>query len=336
MVESLSRRPALVAALVVAVAAAGAFALVVWLAPAGADARSAAAAGLRAVAGSPAEAADRSVAGAAAAALPAGAEAVVGVPAEGGRMIPVAVDRQFVVDGRRVTLAYGVPPATAAGSLAQRAPTASATSPDGWWVVVALPSRGSPVTAGLLAAVCVVCTGLLLEALRRDQPAAWRGVQPVTAAGDTGVRPASTAAGPQLPPQHTGPQHTGPQHTGPQHTDPQHTDPQHTGPRHAGPELSRQRAGLVRDLATLVPQLPDALAWQAVNALAAAGVRILDPAAGSAFDPALHDVAGVEPAPGPGLTDTVARTLRPGFSDGPHVVVHPRVVVYGDPPGAAA
>ena len=78
-----------------------------------------------------------------------------------------------------------------------------------------------------------------------------------------------------------------------------------------------------------MPQLPDALAWQAVNALTTAGVVVVR-ADGQPFDPALHHVAGVEPSPDPRLVDTVARTVRPGYVDQGQVVVHPKVVIYGD------
>jgi len=94
---------------------------------------------------------------------------------------------------------------------------------------------------------------------------------------------------------------------------------------------------LILRLAELMPQLPEGLAWQAANALAAAGVRPVSPD-GAPFDPRAHQAVGTEPAPDTGRVDTVARTVRPGYSDGARVVVYPKVVVYADaaPAGKAA
>ncbi|MEA5361530.1 nucleotide exchange factor GrpE [Amycolatopsis sp., V23-08] len=86
---------------------------------------------------------------------------------------------------------------------------------------------------------------------------------------------------------------------------------------------------LILRLAELMPQLPEGLAWQAANALAAAGVRPVSPD-GAPFDPRAHQAVGTEPAPDTGRVDTVARTVRPGYSDGARVVVYPKVVVYAD------
>lgn len=109
----------------------------------------------------------------------------------------------------------------------------------------------------------------------------------------------------------------------------------------ARPELSRlrqaagQKTELARSLAELLPSMPDALAWQAEKALAEVGVRRVVPD-GEPFDTALHYAVGTEPAPGTGRENTVARTVRAGYSDQGKILVYPKVVVYtGDAGGEA-
>lgn len=87
------------------------------------------------------------------------------------------------------------------------------------------------------------------------------------------------------------------------------------------------RATLILNLVKLLPQLPDGLKWQAGNALTAVGVRELTPD-GERFDPRRHHVVGTEAPADPARVNTIARTIRPGYADGDHVVVHPKVVVY--------
>ncbi|WP_250037642.1 nucleotide exchange factor GrpE [Paractinoplanes maris] len=95
-----------------------------------------------------------------------------------------------------------------------------------------------------------------------------------------------------------------------------------------GPE-GRQRAAMIRSLADLVPQMPDALAWQATSILEAAGVRTIRPD-GDRFDPAVHHAVGTEHPPDGQTAGVIARTIRPGYADGRRLVVHPRVVVFDD------
>jgi molecular chaperone GrpE (heat shock protein) len=100
------------------------------------------------------------------------------------------------------------------------------------------------------------------------------------------------------------------------------------------PDRTAERDALARAVAELVPQLPDALAWQATNALASGGVRPVVPD-GRPLDPAAHHVVGTEASPDPARADTIARTVRPGYAaeDG-RLLVHPKVVVYR-PDGAS-
>jgi molecular chaperone GrpE (heat shock protein) len=93
--------------------------------------------------------------------------------------------------------------------------------------------------------------------------------------------------------------------------------------------LLEQRSALLHDFAELLPQMSDAVAWQAVNILEAAGVRIVRPD-GLKFDPAHHHAVGTEQAPGHEAAGLIARTVRPGYADGERLVVHPRVVVFED------
>jgi len=96
-----------------------------------------------------------------------------------------------------------------------------------------------------------------------------------------------------------------------------------------------ERQALVQHVAQLLPQMPDSLAWQATNALAAVNVRPVVPD-GVRFDPASHHAIGTEATTDPARVDTIARTVRPGYVDGTHVVVYPKVVVYSaaEPEGA--
>lgn len=93
------------------------------------------------------------------------------------------------------------------------------------------------------------------------------------------------------------------------------------------PRALEQRAALVRGLVDLLPQLPEAVAWQAENALTKAGVRQVVPD-GELVDPRRHHVVGTETPTDAGRINTVARTVRPGYADGDRLVTHPKVVVY--------
>lgn len=93
------------------------------------------------------------------------------------------------------------------------------------------------------------------------------------------------------------------------------------------PRILEQRAALVGGLVDLLPQLPEAVAWQAENTLTQAGVRQVVPD-GEFVDPKRHHVVGTELPPDVARVNTVARTIRPGYVDGDRFVTHPKVVVY--------
>ncbi|MEJ2855879.1 MULTISPECIES: nucleotide exchange factor GrpE [unclassified Saccharothrix] len=93
------------------------------------------------------------------------------------------------------------------------------------------------------------------------------------------------------------------------------------------PPASRQKDILVRGLTDLMPKLPEGVAWQAENLLAAAGVRVVVPD-GRPVDPRSHHVVGTEPTEDEDAVDTVARTVRPGYADGERIVVCPSVIAY--------
>jgi hypothetical protein len=97
----------------------------------------------------------------------------------------------------------------------------------------------------------------------------------------------------------------------------------------AARRTAEQRSTLIHDLAELLPQLPDAVSWQAVHILEAAGVTVVRPD-GRRFDPTLHHAVGAERAPDGAAVGVVARTVRPGYTDGDRILVHPRVVVFED------
>ncbi|CAL9390501.1 hypothetical protein SUDANB95_01241 [Actinosynnema sp. ALI-1.44] len=97
--------------------------------------------------------------------------------------------------------------------------------------------------------------------------------------------------------------------------------------RAAPPPAARQKDVLVRGLTDLMPKLPEGVAWQAENLLAAAGVRVVVPD-GRPVDPSRHHVVATEPTDDEDAVDTVARTVRPGYADGERIVVCPSVVAY--------
>jgi GrpE len=99
-------------------------------------------------------------------------------------------------------------------------------------------------------------------------------------------------------------------------------------------EAERKRA-LARRLAELLPGMPDALAWQAQNALTEVGVRAMVPD-GEPFDAAVHHAVGTEPVPRGSRANTIARTVRPGYADDETILVYPKVVVYADDADGAA
>ena len=92
---------------------------------------------------------------------------------------------------------------------------------------------------------------------------------------------------------------------------------------------AQQKALLARRVAELMPSLPEAAAWQASKALAEVGVRAVVPD-GERFDPAVHYAVGTEPAPRHDADNTIARTIRPGYTDDENILVYPKVVVYAD------
>jgi molecular chaperone GrpE (heat shock protein) len=93
-----------------------------------------------------------------------------------------------------------------------------------------------------------------------------------------------------------------------------------------------QQTALARSVAELVPSMPEAVAWQAEKALAQAGVRRVVPD-GEPFNAACHHAVGTEPVPSGVAENTVARTVRPGYSDERDILVYPKVVVYADDAG---
>ncbi|BBH69572.1 hypothetical protein ACTI_62570 [Actinoplanes sp. OR16] len=159
----------------------------------------------------------------------------------------------------------------------------------GMSVVVAIPATGSPRLAASAAAAAVLLTALAVTMLAGAPPAA-AGTGP--ARTGRGSPPVDSAAGEDR-------------------------------------RVAQQRSAMIRGLAELVPQMPDAIAWQATAILQDAGVSEVRPD-GARFDPALHHAVGTERAPDPRAAGVIARTVRPGYTDGRHVVVHPRVVVYDD------
>ena len=91
---------------------------------------------------------------------------------------------------------------------------------------------------------------------------------------------------------------------------------------------------LVQGVADLVPDLPEAISWQVSRVLRDAGIDEITPD-GAPFDPASHHVVGLLAAPEPGLVDTVARTVRPGYALHGKTLVPPRVALFADHPDAA-
>lgn len=88
-----------------------------------------------------------------------------------------------------------------------------------------------------------------------------------------------------------------------------------------------------RPLVTTLIDLSDrvssgALRAEIIAALAQAGVQVLEPAQGTAFDANHMRGVGSAPAPDPGWVGKVAATERAGFVDGGIVVRPPEVVVY--------
>jgi hypothetical protein len=90
---------------------------------------------------------------------------------------------------------------------------------------------------------------------------------------------------------------------------------------------AERKSVLARNVAELLPRMPEGLAWQVEKALAQAGVRQVVPD-GEPFDAGLHHAVGTEPVPAGGREDTVARTIRPGYADETGILVYPKVVVY--------
>jgi hypothetical protein len=93
-----------------------------------------------------------------------------------------------------------------------------------------------------------------------------------------------------------------------------------------------ERRRLAEALVHVQPSLPEGLAFQVGQTLASVGLDVIAPAPGAVFDPALHSALGVEQTADVALVDRIARTLRPGYLDGPHVVTFAQVVVYASAP----
>jgi GrpE protein len=202
-------------------------------------------------------------------------------------------DRARTADGRVQVLPAG---ADRDGPLAQLAGTGAVTTgaSGSWSVAVTVPAPGSRAPAALIATFLVAVTGLAAAALApgRTEPTAQAPPPAPPPALQVAVLPSPVPAAPAV-----------------------------------GERLRSQRDTLVTGLAELLPQLPEALAWQAANVLESVGIRPVVPD-GDRFDPAVHRAVGTEPAPDSAAAETVARTVRPGYADDGRVLVPPRVVVY--------
>ncbi|MDP2289867.1 MAG: hypothetical protein Q8M22_01675 [Actinomycetota bacterium] len=96
----------------------------------------------------------------------------------------------------------------------------------------------------------------------------------------------------------------------------------------SAPAFDRSRP-LVATLIDLSDRVSSgALRAEIIAALAQAGVQVLEPAQGTAFDANHMRGVGSAPAPDPGWVGKVAATERAGFVDGGTVVRLPEVVVY--------
>ncbi len=271
--------------------------IVWWLLPGTPSAGSVAQAAVSAVTSSspagpgPAPDADgAALAGRVAAAIPPGSHVIIGLP----------VTSRFV-DGPVTVLPEGtIPDAAETPDAAATAPVtdagmAMAFDPDGTWVIAATsPSSSVPaVCAAALLAALAALGSALLGRHRMSHSAAPLALP---------AEPAITLSGTE---------------------------------RIASSELSQlrldaqQRTLLARRLAELLPSLPEAVVWQAEKALAEVGVRTVVPD-GEPFDPAVHYAVGTEAVPAHGAENTIARTVRPGYSDDESILVYPKVVVYAD------
>jgi hypothetical protein len=100
--------------------------------------------------------------------------------------------------------------------------------------------------------------------------------------------------------------------------------------RTAGQDSGRRGApsALAEDLVDLLDAAPsDALRYRIRRTMSDAGIAEYA-ADGEVFDPARHNVVDVEWTDDPSRESRVARTLRPGFADGTHVVRAAEVLVY--------
>jgi len=97
---------------------------------------------------------------------------------------------------------------------------------------------------------------------------------------------------------------------------------------HTGAAIERSRP-LVATLIDLSDRVSSgALRAEIIAALAQAGVQLVEPAQGAAFDANRMRGVGNAPAPDPGWVGRVASTERAGFADAGTVVRLPDVVVY--------
>lgn len=176
----------------------------------------------------------------------------------------------------------------------------------GAWIVVVSPApawpRSAALGAGMAALLGAAITGLLLLLLLPQGPTQV-SVPPVLGqalpSGAAAYQPDGAAACPPDP----------------------------------SPSDSTARV-LVQGVADLVPDLPEAISWQVSRVLREAGIDEITPD-GAPFDPASHHVVGLLAAPEPGLVDTVARTVRPGYALHGKTLVPPRVALFADHPDAA-
>jgi hypothetical protein len=191
-----------------------------------------------------------------------------------------------------------------------------------------------PPPGGLLAKCAAVllvgCVVIAVGAATTSGPwwYTWRVWGFVLLAGAAGaatvwsLRPRPAGAGRRLTRTESAPTAAG--RPGTAHPQTAHPQTAHTGATLTADRLNR----LVRGMVELVEQLPsDSARYRVHRLLADAGIDKFS-ADGELFDAARHTIVDVEPTVDPHRSRTVARTIRPGYTDGPTVVQTARVLVY--------
>jgi hypothetical protein len=101
-----------------------------------------------------------------------------------------------------------------------------------------------------------------------------------------------------------------------------HPGGEHSGGIHSGESVI---AGELVDLLEAVPS--DSLRYRIRRVLSNAGI-VEYGADGEVFDPERHNVVDIESTDDPTRESRIARTVRPGFSDGARVIRPAEVLVY--------